>query len=103
MFVHAEHRTNEFRRQAVVRPRTVELTRGSERGAASSSPHYSRRLLLQPPTRRCDKPTAGGLTAQSVNILFQVCLPPSRLRAPVLRGVSAVTSRTLVSNAGYVP
>ena len=44
--------------------------------------------------------TAGGLAAQSVNILFQVCLPPSRLRAPVSPGVSAVSSRTLVNNAG---
>ena len=39
---------------------------------------------------------AGGLAAQSVNMLFQVCLPPSRLRAPVSRGVWAVSSRTLV-------
>jgi len=45
--------------------------------------------------------TAGGLAAQSVNILFQVCLSPSRLRAPVSRGVSAVSSRTLVNNEGY--
>jgi hypothetical protein len=44
--------------------------------------------------------TAGGLAARSVNILFQVCLPLSRLRAPVSRGVSAVSSRTLVNNAG---
>ena len=43
---------------------------------------------------------AGGLAARSVNILFQVCLSPSRLRAPVSRGVSAVSSRTLVDNAG---
>ena len=35
--------------------------------------------------------TAGGLAAQSINILFQVCLLPSRLRAPVSRGVSAVS------------
>ena len=44
--------------------------------------------------------TAGGLAAQSVNILFQVCLLPSRLRAPVSRVVSAVSSRTLVNTAG---
>src|SRR5205807_8241303 len=47
--------------------------------------------------------TAGGLAARSVNILFQVCLPPSRLRAPVSRGVSAVSSRTPVNNAGLQP
>jgi hypothetical protein len=46
---------------------------------------------------------AGGLAAQSVNILFQVCLLPSQLRAPVSRGVLAVSSRTLVNNAGWVP
>ena len=44
--------------------------------------------------------TAGGLAAQSVNILVQVCLLPSRLRAPVSLGVSAVSSRTLVNSAG---
>ena len=43
---------------------------------------------------------AGSLAAQLVNILFQVCLPPSRLRAPVSRSVSAVSSRTLVHNVG---
>jgi len=36
--------------------------------------------------------TAGGLAARSVNILFQVCLPPSRLRAPVSFAVSEVSS-----------
>jgi hypothetical protein len=46
---------------------------------------------------------AGGLAAQSVNILFQVCLLPSQLRAPVSRGVLAVSSRTLVNNAGCGP
>ena len=45
--------------------------------------------------------TAGGLAARLVNILFQVCLPPSQLRAPVSPGISAVSSRTLVNNAGY--
>ena len=44
--------------------------------------------------------TAGGLAARSVNILFHVCFPPSRLRAPVSLGVSSVSSRTLVNNAG---
>jgi hypothetical protein len=57
--------------------------------------------------------TAGGLVAQSVTILFQVCLLPSRLRAPVSHGVSAVSSldwardperveesRILVNNVG---
>ena len=44
--------------------------------------------------------TAGGLVAQSVTILFQVCLLPSRLRAPVSHGVSAVSARILVNNVG---
>jgi hypothetical protein len=47
--------------------------------------------------------TAGGLAAQSVDILFQVCLLPSQLRAPVSHGVLAVSSRTLVNNAGWGP
>jgi hypothetical protein len=44
--------------------------------------------------------TPGGLVAQSVTILFQVCLLPSRLRAPVSHGVLAVSSRILVNNVG---
>ncbi len=55
-------------------------------------------------TRRHAAPTGltvGGLTAQSVNILFKYASPPSRLRAPVSLGVSTVSSRTLVNNAGY--
>jgi len=44
--------------------------------------------------------TAGGLAAQSVDILCQVCLPPSRLLAPVSLGVSTVSSRTLANKAG---
>ena len=69
--------------------------------ATDLSPHYSRRLLLQPPKRNQNllrysffAPgsykgrstsqarwrrtwTAGGLAARSVNILFQVCFSPS--------------------------
>ena len=44
--------------------------------------------------------TAGVLAAQSFNVLFQVRLSPSRLCPPVSRGVSAVSSRILVNNAG---
>jgi hypothetical protein len=89
------------------------------------NPHHSRRLLLQPPIRKSELIAvfflrariiqraldlasavtthldAGGLAARSVNILFQVCIPPFRLRAPVSLAVSAVSSRTLVNNAGY--
>jgi hypothetical protein len=43
---------------------------------------------------------AGGLAARSVNILFQVCLHPSRLRAPVSRGDCAISPRTVINNAG---
>lgn len=43
---------------------------------------------------------AGGLAAQSVDILFQVCLLSSQLRAPVSRGVLVVSLRTLANNAG---
>ena len=40
------------------------------------------------------------LATRSLNILFQVCLGLSRLRMPVSPGVWAVSSRTLVNNAG---
>ncbi|MBS0183264.1 MAG: hypothetical protein JSS39_12745 [Nitrospira sp.] len=43
---------------------------------------------------------AGRLAARAVDILFQVCLPSSRLRVPVSRGVSAVSSRTVMNNVG---
>jgi len=43
---------------------------------------------------------AGGLAIQSVNILFQVCLPPSWLRAPVSLGDRAISRRTVMNNAG---
>jgi hypothetical protein len=43
---------------------------------------------------------AGGLATRPLNILFQVCLGPSRLHAPVSRGVSAVSSRILMNSAG---
>lgn len=42
----------------------------------------------------------GVLATQSVNILVQVCLPPSWLCLPVSLRVCAVSSRTLVNNAG---
>jgi len=69
----------------------------------SPSPHYSWALLLQSRIRRCDKPGRGwhgvqadGLAAQSVNILFQVCFPPSRLRAPVSLGDCAISLRIVM-------
>jgi hypothetical protein len=42
----------------------------------------------------------GGLSARSVNVLFQGRLPPSRLLAPVSPGVSAVSLRTPMNPAG---
>jgi len=45
--------------------------------------------------------TAGGLAARSVNILFQVCLPPSRLRRPVSLADYAISRRTVMNNTGY--
>ena len=43
---------------------------------------------------------AGGLAVRSVNILFQVCLPPSQLHAPVSRGDYAISRRTVMKNEG---
>jgi len=58
------------------------------RSSHSSSPHYSRALLLQSRIRRCDtlgrmfhSAQAGGLAARSVNILFKdASLPPGSTR-----------------------
>lgn len=41
-----------------------------------------------------------GLATHPLDILLQVCLGVSRLRTPVSRGISAVSSRTLLNNAG---
>ncbi|ALA58875.1 hypothetical protein NITMOv2_2462 [Nitrospira moscoviensis] len=46
---------------------------------------------------------AGVLATQSVNILLQVCLPPSWLCLPVSPGVSAVSSRTAMNHVGRTP
>ena len=55
----------------------------------TNSPRTSLVLMLRHPATRPRSCTSN-----------QVCLPSSRLRAPVSRGVSAVSSRTLVNNAG---
>jgi len=52
---------------------------------------------LRKPGRSWHDVRAGGLAARSVNILFQVCLLPSRLRAPVSRGDCAISRRTVMN------
>ena len=42
----------------------------------------------------------GGLAPHGLNILFQVCLGLSGLRAPVSLGVLAVSSRSVMNNVG---
>ena len=44
--------------------------------------------------------SAGVLAVQSLNVLFQVRLSPSRLRSPVSRRDSTISRRTVVNNAG---
>jgi hypothetical protein len=44
--------------------------------------------------------SAGVLAAQSVDILFQVCLPPLRLCLPVSLGDFTISRRTVMDNAG---
>ena len=44
--------------------------------------------------------TTGVLAAQSVYILFQVCLPPSQLRLPVSLGNSTISQRTVMNIVG---
>ncbi len=65
-------------------------------------------LLLQSLIRRCDQPAralnsghAGGLAAQSLNVLVPVRLGPSRLRAPVSRRDCAISRRTIMNNPGW--
>jgi len=43
---------------------------------------------------------AGGLAPRDLDVLVQVRLGLSGLRAPVSRGVLAVSSRTVMNNAG---
>ncbi len=43
---------------------------------------------------------AGGLAPRDLTVLFQVRLGLSELHAPVSRGVSAVSSRSIMNNAG---
>jgi hypothetical protein len=42
----------------------------------------------------------GVLAVQAINILFQVCLSPSRLRLPVSRRDCAISRRSVMNNAG---
>lgn len=42
---------------------------------------------------------AGELTPRDLNVLFQVRLGPSGLRAPVSHGDFVVSSRTIINNA----
>jgi hypothetical protein len=44
--------------------------------------------------------SAGVLAAQDFDILFQVCLSPSRLRLPVSPSDCAISRRTVMNNAG---
>ncbi|NGZ61021.1 MAG: hypothetical protein CV081_11035 [Nitrospira sp. LK265] len=59
---------------------------------------------MDSPLRRAWLPVsrsqAGRLAARSVDILFQVCLPSSRLRVPVSLGDSAISRRTVMNNVG---
>ena len=64
----------------------VYVGQGRCRRRKQPSPHYSRALLLQSRIRRCDKlgrmfhsAQAGGLAAQSVNILFKDAFLPRGL------------------------
>ncbi len=43
---------------------------------------------------------AGGLAPRDLDILFQVCLGPSGLHAPVSLGVLAVSSRIVMNHVG---
>jgi hypothetical protein len=84
----------EIRRQAASSP--VALTRMIHGGF-----YCTRRYATATRWPLVPRSQLGGLTAQSVNVLFQGRFPPSRLRAPVSHGVLAVSSRTLMNHAGF--
>jgi hypothetical protein len=65
-----------------------------------ANPHCSRRFLLQPSIRRFDKPDGGRARSSDPQRTARVRIGASRLRALVSLGVSAVSSRTLMNNAG---
>jgi hypothetical protein len=44
---------------------------------------------------------SGGLAARFLNVLFQVRLGPSRLRAPVSQRDYAISQRTVMNDAGW--
>lgn len=58
------------------------------------------RSLLRPVGMRLSGMPADGLAPRGLNILSHVCLGLSRLRASVSLGVSSVSLRTLVNDAG---
>jgi hypothetical protein len=55
--------------------------------------------LLRHACTRLSCVQAGGLAAQSLNVLFQVRLGPSRLHAPVSLRDSAISQRIVMNNA----
>jgi len=57
-------------------------------------------LLRQACTRRGGV-QAGGLAALPLDVLFQVRLGASRLRAPVSRRDCVISRRTVMKNAGW--
>jgi hypothetical protein len=52
------------------------------------------------PGRGWDGVQAGGLAVRSINILFYVCFPSSRFRAPISHGDFSISPRTVMNNAG---
>jgi len=55
--------------------------------------YCNRRYAAATSLRAACSTQAGGLAAQSINVLLRARLPPSQLRAPVSHSVLAVSSR----------
>jgi hypothetical protein len=55
--------------------------------------------LLRQASMRLWGMLAGGLAARSVNVLFQVRFPPSRLHAPVSQRASTISRRSVMNYA----
>ena len=62
--------------------------------------YYNRRYAAATSLAASFARPAGRLALRDLDILFQVCRGPSRLRVPVWPGVLAVSSRIVMNNVG---
>lgn len=83
---HAGHKRQDFGQRHLLHPQTFI----SDEKSLSLLAHIIHERF------RCNR----GFAAQDLDILFQVCLRPSRLRLPVSPGNCAISRRTVMNNVG---